>query len=72
MKQDPALLGLGRYMALGFQMVVVTGVITWVGWWLDEKTGKAPIFLVVFFVLGAAAGFVTVHRAFRDEGKPPR
>jgi ATP synthase protein I len=64
--------GMGRYMALGVQMVVTTVVIAAVGYWLDKKTGKEPLFLIVFFLLGAAAGFVVVYRAFRDNGAKPR
>lgn len=58
--------GMGRYMALGIQMVVTTVVIAAIGYWLDKKTGKQPLFLVVFFLLGSAAGFMVVYRAFRD------
>lgn len=58
--------GMGRYMALGVQMVVTTVVIAAIGYWLDIKTGKGPMFLVVFFLLGSAAGFMVVYRAFRD------
>lgn len=61
--------GMGRYMALGIQMVVTTVVIAAIGYWLDGKTGKGPMFLVVFFLLGSAAGFVVVYRAFRDSDK---
>ncbi|HVM59787.1 MAG TPA: AtpZ/AtpI family protein [Verrucomicrobiae bacterium] len=61
--------GMGRYMALGIQMVVTTAVIAAVGFWLDQKTGKGPMFLVVFFLLGSVAGFVVVYRGFRDSDK---
>ena len=66
--------GMGRYMALGIQMVVTTVVIAAIGYWLDRKTGKEPLFLVTFFLLGAAAGFMVVYRAFRDSdnGAKPR
>ena len=64
--------GMGRYMALGVQMVVTTIVITAIGYSLDKKTGKEPMFLVVFFLLGSAAGFMVVYRAFRDNGAKPR
>jgi len=32
---------MGRYLALGFQMVAVTAVGAAIGWWLDQKTGRA-------------------------------
>jgi len=74
MKKLPELRGVGSYMALGVQMVVVTGVITAVGWWLDERTGRAPLFLIVFFVAGALGGMAVVWRAVMQEGggRPPR
>jgi F0F1-type ATP synthase assembly protein I len=63
--------GMGRYMALGTQMVVTTVVIAAFGYWLDNKTGKEPLFLIVFFLLGSAMGFVVVYRAFRNGGDKP-
>jgi len=68
MKKGPELLGMGRYMALGIQMVIVTAVIAGIGYWLDKKTGKEPLFLIVFFFLGALGGMAVVWRAFHDEG----
>ena len=44
-------------------MVAATGVGAAIGWWLDKKTGWSPIFLIVFFLLGSAAGFMSVYRA---------
>lgn len=60
--------GLGRYLALGIQMVVVTGVGAAVGYWLDSKTGKEPVFLIVFFLLGAAGGLMSVWRLLQENG----
>ena len=59
---------MGRYMGVGSQMVVTTFVGAAIGWWLDKLTGWSPVFLVVFFFLGSAAGFVSVYRAFRNDG----
>lgn len=68
MKKLPELRGVGSYMALGVQMVVVTAVITAIGWWLDGKTGRAPLFLIVFFILGALGGLAVVWRALMQDG----
>lgn len=63
--------GAWGYMGIGSQMVAATFVGTAIGWWLDSLTGWSPVFLVIFFLLGSAAGFVAVYRAFRDgEDKP--
>ena len=71
MKTGPDFPGLGRYMAVGIQMVVVTAVLTAIGWWLDRKTGHEMLFLVVFFFLGAFGGIVVVWRLLNrpDNGK---
>ena len=64
--------GLGRGMALGIQMVMVTAVITAIGWWLDRKTGKQPVFLMVFFVIGALGGIAVVWKAINETGGRPK
>jgi F0F1-type ATP synthase assembly protein I len=64
--------GIGRYIALGIQMVVVTFVSVAIGYWLDKMTGKGPLFLIAFFFLGAAAGLMIVYRALRDDGVKPK
>ena len=63
--------GMGRYMLLSVQMVATTLIVTAVGYWLDRITGKSPLFLLVFFGLGSAAGFLVVYRAVRDDGGKP-
>ena len=60
--------GMGRYMALGIQMIVVTMVVTLIGHWLDRKTGRQPVFLVVFFLAGSLAGLAVVWRALQENG----
>jgi ATP synthase protein I len=62
--------GAWRYMGVGTQMVAATFVGAAIGWWLDKLTNWSPVFLVIFFLLGSAAGFVSVHRAFRNNGGP--
>jgi ATP synthase protein I len=57
--------GMGRYMALGIQMVVVTAVMAAIGYWLDRKTDQDPLFLIVFFFLGAFGGIAVVWRALQ-------
>jgi ATP synthase protein I len=56
------------YMGVGAQMVGSTFVGVLIGWGLDRVTGWSPVFLVIFFFLGSAAGFISVYRAFRDGG----
>ena len=49
--------GMGQYMTMGIQMVVVTIVGAGIGYWLDKRTGREPLFLILFFLLGAFAVF---------------
>jgi ATP synthase protein I len=55
-------------MGVGTQMVAATFVGAAIGWWLDKLTNLSPVFLVIFFLLGSTAGFVSVYRAFRNDG----
>ena len=59
---------MGQYMALGIQMVVVTVVGAGIGYWLDKRTGNEPLFLIVFFLLGALGGIMLVWRALQNGG----
>ena len=52
-----------RLAGLGVDLVVSTLVGGTIGWWLDRLTGWSPLFLVVFLVFGAAAGFLAIYRA---------
>jgi ATP synthase protein I len=63
--------GAWGYMGVGSQMVAATFVGAGIGWWLDKLTGWSPVFLIVFFLLGSAAGFISVYRAFRNGGGRP-
>ena len=44
------------------EMVVAMVVAVAIGWFLDEWLETRPLFLVVFFFLGAAAGALNVYR----------
>jgi FtsH-binding integral membrane protein len=68
MKPGQDFRGAGHYMVLGIQMVVVTLVITGIGFWLDRKTDKSPLFLIVFFILGALGGLAFVWRELQRPG----
>ena len=70
MKSDGKFQGMGRALGVGSQMVAATGIGAAIGWWLDSKTGWSPVLLIVFFILGSVAGFMSVYRALKvDEEK---
>jgi ATP synthase protein I len=63
---------IGNAMVLAFRVLseFVAAVIVgaFIGWWIDRLAGTTPAFLVVFLLIGAAAGFWNVYRIAM---KPP-
>ena len=57
---------LGSAMNLGFRVLAefVAAIVvgTLIGWQIDVWFGTGPVFLIVFLVLGTAAGFLNVYR----------
>lgn len=53
---------LGQAMRLGIELVAGVAVGGFIGWWLDRFLGTAPLLMVVFLGLGAAAGIMNVVR----------
>ena len=60
-------------MGVGFRIAIelVAGVVagTAIGLGLDNWLGTKPWLLILFFVIGAAAGFLNVYRVARAEDK---
>ncbi len=57
---------MGYAFRIGVELVaglLVGGVI---GWLLDTWLGTLPLFLILFFFLGSAAGILNVYRAARQ------
>jgi ATP synthase protein I len=68
----PSPASMGNAMGLAFRVLseFVAAVIVgaFIGWWIDRVAGTTPAFLVVFLLMGAAAGFWNVYRIAM---KPP-
>ena len=65
---------LGQALKLATELVVGVGVGGIIGWGLDRVLGTAPFLLVVFLILGAAAGILNVMRtamAMQPKGPLP-
>jgi ATP synthase protein I len=66
--------------AMGLAMRIISDLIaaicvgTAMGWGLDYLTGWAPLFLVIFFFLGLAAGLFNVMKTAKEmnQGEAPQ
>ncbi len=54
--------GLGMAMRIGVELVAALLVGVGIGWGLDNLLGTSPWLLVVFFLLGSAAGMMNIYR----------
>ncbi len=59
---------LGVAFRLTVELVVGIAVGVGIGWTLDQWLETSPVFFVIFFLLGAAAGMLNVMRAAREMG----
>ncbi len=63
--------GAGQAINLGFRVltefVSAIAVGTFIGWLLDRFLGTSPILLIIFLMLGMAAGFWTIYRIAMPE-----
>jgi ATP synthase protein I len=53
---------MGEALKLATEMIAGVAVGGFIGWTLDRWLGTAPILMVVFLILGAAAGILNVIR----------
>jgi len=51
----------GTLGSVGLSFVIALVIGTAVGWWLDNVTGWSPLFFILFFFLGLAAGIRNVY-----------
>ena len=54
---------MGQALKLSTEMIAGVAVGGFIGWALDRLFGTAPILMVVFLILGAAAGIINVIRS---------
>ena len=60
----------GRAMGLAyrmaFEMVIAVMVGTYLGWLLDEGFATKPLFMILMFFMGVAAGILNVFRVAKQ------
>lgn len=68
--------GIGLALRIGTELVAGVILGAAIGWFLDRWLETRPLFLILFFVLGSAAGMLNVYRTVNGMGhavgyKPP-
>jgi ATP synthase protein I len=54
-------------IGLEFASAVIIGVL--IGIWLDKHFQTPPLFLIVFFLFGCAAGYINILRYMGNQDK---
>lgn len=60
---------IGVFMTIPFVLAVPPVLGWYLGQWIDETSGTAPIFMYVLIVLGIVAGFREVYRIIQRYGR---
>ena len=63
---------MGMAMRVGVELTVGIAFGGALGWYLDSWFGTAPFLLLLFFLLGTAAGILNVMRLARQINAPDR
>jgi F0F1-type ATP synthase assembly protein I len=66
---DSPLRKLGVYMGLVYTFPTALIVPALAGWWLDNKLGTKPWFIILGFLLGLGAGFTYLFKSLSMLGK---
>lgn len=70
-QQSPIAVGMAwatRISSIGLQMALPAAA----GWWIDDRFGTKPIFLICGAVLGFATSMLAILRLARDSSPPSR
>lgn len=56
----------GRFIGLGFTLIVIFALPTVVGFFVDRLLGTLPLFLLIGLALGFVGGLYYVYRALQN------
>jgi len=59
----------GPYLGIGFQLAVTVAAMVFLGRWLDNLTGKDPLFTLICSFLGVGAGLYNFIKTVMYIGK---
>jgi ATP synthase protein I len=62
-RDKPAAAGYGQALKLSSEFIAGVGVGAGIGWFVDRMAGTSPFGLIVFLLLGFAAGVLNVMRS---------
>ncbi|NLO20033.1 MAG: AtpZ/AtpI family protein [Ignavibacteria bacterium] len=68
-KVTKVLIEVAPYMNLSWQMLITIGIFIFIGWYIDNRFGTKPIFILVFSFLGIALAFYNFFRTVNELGK---
>ena len=57
-----------RFVGLGFTLILIFGLPTVVGFFVDRLAGTLPLFLLIGLALGFVGGMFYVYRALQNLG----
>lgn len=57
-----------RFVGLGFTLILIFGLPTVVGFFVDRLVGTLPLFLLIGLALGFVGGMFYVYRALQNLG----
>lgn len=60
---------IGPYLGTGFQLAITVAAMVFLGRWLDNITGKGPLFILIFSFLGVGAGMYNFIKTVTYLGK---
>ena len=63
---------LGTGLRVGVELVSALAVAVAIGWGLDKWLHTMPLFLIIFVVLGGAAGMANLWRMVSPAGRKPQ